>query len=85
MEDQRLIEIESVYEFRSSADLLRLLPDRLPEPFDTAQLAAAMEMERWFAQKIAYCLRHMSALEVVGKRGNAYLYRCLPCRDPQAV
>lgn len=76
LEDQRLVEVESVHEFRTPGDLMRLLPDDLSDPFDTGQLAAAMDVERWFAQKIAYCLRHMKALEVVGKRGNALLYRC---------
>ncbi len=78
VEDQRLVEVESVYEFRTPADLMRLLPDDLPDPFDTARLAVAMEVERWFAQKITYCLRHMKAIEVVGKRGNTLLYRCPP-------
>ena len=75
VEDQRLIEIESVHEFKTSVDLLRLLPDDLNKPFDTAQLAASLDVHRWFAQKIAYCLRHMGSIRVVGKRGNALLYQ----------
>lgn len=75
VEDQRLVEIESVHEFHSVKDLTRLLPRDLPSPFDTAQLAEGMQTKRWIAQKIAYCLRHMKAIEKVGKRGNALLYR----------
>jgi hypothetical protein len=75
VEDQRLVEIQEVHEFRTSADLAALLPNRLPDPFDTAQLATAMSVHRWVAQKIVYCLRHMRAIENVGKQGNTLLYR----------
>ncbi len=46
-------------------------------PFDTAQLANAMGIQRRFAQKVTYCLRHMQAIEIVGKQGNALLYQLL--------
>jgi hypothetical protein len=31
-------------------------------------------VERWFAQRIAYCLRSIGAIEEVGKTGNTRLY-----------
>lgn len=76
VEDQRLVEILETYEFRKSSDLAKVLPKRkLPQPFDTAQLAEALDTKRWIAQKVAYCLRHMKAIKEVGKKGNAILYR----------
>jgi len=75
VEDQRLVRVIDVHEFRTSQDLASLLPDYLPQPFDTEQLAKAMDTQRWIAQKVAYCLRHMKAIKCVGKKGNAILYR----------
>jgi len=82
VEDQKLLDVKSVHEFRTSEDLTRLLPDDLSTPFDTAQLANAMGIQRWFAQKITYCLRHMQAIEIVGKQGNALLYQLLTDKKP---
>lgn len=78
VEDQRLVEVVETHEFQSPADLAKLLPADLPQPFDTAQLAVGLDTQRWIAQKIAYCLRHMQAIKDVGKKGNAILYRLQP-------
>lgn len=75
VEDRRLVEIVGNHEFRSCHDLLRLLPADLPSPFDTQELATGLGVDRWIAQRIAYCLRHMRGLKLGGKRGNAVLYR----------
>jgi hypothetical protein len=74
IEDQRLVAVASRHEFASAADLMRLLPRRLPKQFHTAHLAERLQAPRWTAQRIAYCLRHIGAVEVVGKSGNAILY-----------
>jgi len=55
-------------------DLLRLLPEDLPEPFDTRELADRMGQPRWLAQRAAYCLRESGAVRVVGKQGNTLQY-----------
>ncbi len=75
VEDQRLVEVIETHTFKTSKDLTRLLPKKLPQPFDTAQLAKAMNTKRWIAQKVAYCMRHMKAIVEDGKKGNAILYR----------
>jgi len=74
VEDQRLVEIREVHRFRTAADLRRLLPRRLPRPFHTGQLAERMDIDRWVAQRIVYCLRNMGTIRAVGKQGNAHLY-----------
>jgi hypothetical protein len=74
VEDQRLVAVASRHTFVSAADLIRLLPRRLPKRFHTAHLAERLPAPRWTAQRIAYCLREMGAVEVVGKAGNAILY-----------
>lgn len=75
VEDQRLLSVTAVERFRSADDLWRLVPAGLSEPFHTADLAAALKIPRWTAQRVAYCLRHTGAADVAGKRGNAWLYR----------
>jgi hypothetical protein len=74
VEDQRLVEIVCVHEFRTAADLCKLLPAALPRPFHTAHLAEGLGVERWIAQRMAYCLRHMGAVQSVGKLRGAWLY-----------
>ena len=74
VEDQKLLKLHRVHRFRTSGDLLQLVPRELPNPFHTGHLAAKMDVPRWMAQRIAYCLRHMGGLSEVGKKGNARLY-----------
>ena len=72
--DHRLIEVVGKQLFRKPADFLKLIPQNLPEPFTTHDLANGIAQPRWLAQKMAYCLRRMGLLLVVGKSGNAMLY-----------
>lgn len=75
IDDQRLVAVDSRHQFRRASDLMRLLPRRLPRPFHTGHLAERMDVPRWIAQRIAYCLREMGAVEPAGKKGNAILYQ----------
>jgi len=77
--DQRLVSIGDSVRLRSAVDLLRLLPKRIPGEFHSGQLAEHCGVRRHIAQRIAYCLREMKAIEQVGKQGNALMYR-LPKR-----
>ncbi len=72
--ERRLIEVVGQQRFTASGDLLRLLPDDLPEPFTTADLASALGCPRRLAQQAAYCLRESGAISATGKCGNAVLY-----------
>jgi hypothetical protein len=73
--DQRLLRIVETHHFRTLGDLRRLLPAELPTTFHTGHLATAMQLPRGIAQRIAYCLRETGGVRVVGKQGNAILYR----------
>lgn len=75
IEDQLLLGVQSRRLFRTAADLARLLPPRLPKEFHTGHLAERLGVARWTAQRMAYCLRETGALEIVGKQGNALMYR----------
>jgi hypothetical protein len=74
VEDQHLLQIHEVHQFRTAADLCRMLPGNLPRPFHTGQLADGLSVERWIAQRMAYCLRHIGAIQQVGKLRGAWLY-----------
>lgn len=75
VEDQRLIAVGEGMTFRSAADLGKLLPPKLPRPFHTGHIAAGLEVQRWIAQRMAYCLRQTGAIETVGKERGAWLYK----------
>lgn len=74
VEDQRLAAVEATWRLRTAADVAALLGDPLPQPFHTADLAQAVGVPRWIAQRIAYCLRKIGATREVGKQGNTRLY-----------
>jgi hypothetical protein len=74
VEDQRLINVLDVHQFRTAADLCHMLPASLPQPFHTGHLADGLGVERWIAQRMAYCLRQTGAIQSVGKLRGAWLY-----------
>ena len=72
--DHLLIEVMSRHIFNRSTDFRSLLPIDLPEPFSTQELGEGIDQPRWIAQKMAYCLRNMGGIEIVGKNGNSLFY-----------
>lgn len=74
IEDQKLAEIVATHRLREAADLTRLAPCKLPAKFHTGHIAEALGIDRWIAQRIAYCWRHMGAARVIGKQGNSVIY-----------
>lgn len=75
IEERRLVEVVDRIVFDSPASLGALLPRGLPEDFTTAQLADDLGCGRRLAQQMTYCLRYAGAIEMVGKDGNALVYR----------
>jgi hypothetical protein len=73
--DRRLVDVCEMVSLSTPADYAALLPTGLPDRFDTQELAQALRLPRSLAQKMAYCLREMAVLEVVGHRDRARLYR----------
>jgi hypothetical protein len=74
VEDQKLIAIGESVRLATTADLWRMIPASLPQPFHTGHLADGLAIERWLAQRIAYCLLHTGTVREVGKLRNARLY-----------
>ena len=74
VEERRLLNVVERRPFAEPSDLLALLPERLKAPFTTKDLANAVGIQRRLAQEMAYCLRKMNVIKLVGKRERANLY-----------
>ncbi len=74
VQDQQLLDVLGVHTFRTTGDLCRMLPPALPQPFHTGHLAEHLDVARWIAQRMAYCLRETGAIRSVGKQRGAWLY-----------
>ncbi len=72
--DHRLIEVLDQYIFEEPSDFLALIPHDLIDPFSTKELGEGIDQPRRIAQKMAYCLRNMGVIDIVGKNGNSLLY-----------
>ncbi|QDU81410.1 hypothetical protein Pla110_31510 [Polystyrenella longa] len=72
--DRFLKEVTETRQLRTAHDLWDLLPETPTGQFTTAELAKAVKVPRWNAQKIAYCLRETGCIQLIGKRGKALLY-----------
>ena len=72
--DRRLLAVVGATPLTCPGDCAALLPAELTDNFTARDLAAAAGQPLALAQKMAYCLRQMGVLQVVGKQGNALVY-----------
>jgi hypothetical protein len=73
--DRRLDEVLGVERFNDVAALGRLLPDTLPKPFTTADIADRAGISRDLAQKLAYCFRAVHLIDEIGRSRDGKCYR----------
>lgn len=73
--ERRLLEVVDRRVFEKQADWLDLLPEGLEDEFVVKELASAAGIGIQLAQKMAYSLRHMNVIELVGKKNRANLYK----------
>jgi len=81
IEARRLLEVLDQRLFQESADWRGCLPAGL-ESFTARDLATAMDTRSELAEKMAYCLRKGSVIELIGRRGRANLYRVVAPNGP---
>lgn len=79
IEERRLLQVVDRLLVDTPQALAALLPSELPTEFTTADLAASLAVTRRLGQQMAYCLRAVGVTEMVGKTGNAIVYRRTPC------
>lgn len=73
-EERRLLGVVEQRLYRDPADWRAFLPEEL-ETFTARDVAEAIEIRTLLAQKMVYCLQKAGAIELIGKRGRAKLYR----------
>ena len=74
IEERRLLDVVGSHLFKEPADFVELLPKDLPEQFTTKDIAAGLDRPAWLVQKMAYCLRKMQVINLIGKKGKFSLY-----------
>ena len=75
IDERRLVSVLDTVTLTAPEGLLGLVPDDLPDPFTTSDLAAGLGRTRHLAQEVAYCLRVSGAVESVGRDKRGILYR----------
>ncbi|MDX2345201.1 MAG: hypothetical protein QNL12_16510 [Acidimicrobiia bacterium] len=75
IEERRLVDVVETVAFDSPQALLGLLPDGLPDPFTTADLADGLGRSRHLGREVAYCLRVSGAVATIGRDKRGILYR----------
>ena len=83
IQDRQLVHIHEAPCLHTRDDLRRLADCKLPQPFHTGDLAKGLKVDRWVAQRIAYCFRKMKVTQQVGKKGNTLLYRFASTAKPR--
>jgi hypothetical protein len=73
-EERRLLEVIDKRLFENAADLQALLPGNIGESFTTKDFVDTMGIRIQLAQKMAFCLRGASVIELIGKQGRYKLY-----------
>lgn len=73
--DKRIRRIDRWERFESGSDVLAMLPSGLPEVFTTADIASGGSIARGSAQKLAYVLRALDLITLIGADRGGYRYR----------
>ncbi len=72
---RELVEIVESRRFEQPAELLRMLPEGLPEQFTVADLKEGLGIKERAAGRMAYVLRELGVTKHVGTQGRTYVYR----------
>jgi hypothetical protein len=73
--DRKLLDVVETVPLNNLEAFAALLPAALPPEFDVSELAKAIKQQKVLARKMAYCLRTLGVIELVGQRGKAYVYK----------
>lgn len=72
--DRRLKNLRETISLHTASDLRQLFPP-LYGPFDSRDLAELLDVPRWLAQRITYCLRRAGAAIPLGRDRHGFHYR----------
>ncbi|MBI3942900.1 MAG: hypothetical protein HY326_07800 [Chloroflexi bacterium] len=72
--DRRLLSVAESRILETPADCLAFLPEGLPQAFTNRDVVKSLGQPYAIVQKMTYCLREMGMIQIIGKKGNSYLY-----------
>jgi hypothetical protein len=75
IKERRLLGVNSRVLFENKNDFLKLLPSSLNCEFTNSELAEKARIPVRVARQITYCYRKSGMLNVVGKRGRAFVFQ----------
>jgi len=75
IEERRLLNVAGQHIYEKPQDLLDSMPESLGKTFTAKELGKEIGIRKELAQKMVYCLRKMNAIELVGKKERANLYK----------
>jgi hypothetical protein len=73
--DKRLVDVSERRILKKTADILALLPGKLPAEYTSADIAELLGRNIRFGGAVAYVLARSGLSEIAGKRGRLILYR----------
>ena len=73
--DRQLLDIIKRIKFNHVQDYIMLLPNNVPSSFTNMDLSRIMSKPLKKVQKLTYSLKQMSLLRVIGKQGNAQVFK----------
>lgn len=77
IDERRLVDVVEHIVLHEPHDLIKLLPEKLPDPFTTADLAQTLGRPRRMAQEVAYCLKTAGAVDTASRDRDGFHYRIL--------
>jgi hypothetical protein len=77
--DRKLVDIIDRIKFLQVQDYLRLLPSNFQSCFTNRNISDIMNKSIRKVQKLTYSLKQMGLLQVVGKQGNAHVFKIVNC------
>ncbi len=73
--DVQLVQVSGSRTLHTASDVMDLLSiEQWPNTFTTNDLAIALDRPRWFAQRVAYCMRAIGTIEAVSRRKHGQIY-----------
>ena len=73
--ERELVSINDSLTINSAQDLYEFLEEPLSEPFTSKEIELSMRCQPKIARQMAYVLRQLELIEVIGKAGRFLNYR----------
>ena len=73
--DRKLVRIIERIKMNGKWDYIKILPEKIKEPFSTKDISNALSVSIYLSRKILFCLKKIKVIEDVGKKGNLILYK----------